>query len=276
MNRDNNYSGDAAREPVVDNPSKEPLSTPFLSVIVPAFNEEQRIGHTLNGLVEYLDRQSYTWELLIVDDGSTDATAAIAIQRAKEFEAPIRVESVSHAGKGWAVRHGMLAASGEYRFMCDADLAMPIEQLGGFLEHMAKGYEVVIGSRQIEGARRFDESLGRHAMGRVFNWSVRLLAVSGFQDTQCGFKCFRGDVAEELFRQQRTKGFGFDVELLYMAVARGLRVLEFPIDWHHRESSKVRPFVDTFLMLRDTVWLSLRAKQGKYKSDAGLKSSDQS
>jgi dolichyl-phosphate beta-glucosyltransferase len=246
-----------------------------LSIVIPAFNEEQRIGATLDKVASYLSATSYSWEVLVVDDGSSDGTATVATRWARAEER-VRVETVPHGGKGWAVKHGMLATSGEYRFMCDADLAMPIERLGGFLDHMADGYDIVIGSRQMAGARRFDEPLGRHVMGRVFNWSVRLLAVGGFEDTQCGFKCFRGDVAEELFRLQRSKGFGFDVEILYMALAKGLRVLEIPINWYHKKSSKVRPYVDSYLMLREIVSLRLRVMQGKYDADAASRSRDKS
>ena len=238
------------------------METPFLSVVIPAFNEEQRIGSTLESVVSYLQGQSYSWQVLVIDDGSTDGTAEVA-EKSSLGEKRVVVKGVPHGGKGWAVKHGMLEASGEYRFMCDADLAMPIEWLGGFLDRIDEGYDVVIGSRQKEGARRFDEPFGRHLMGRAFNWSVRLLAVGDFEDTQCGFKCFRGAVAEELFSLQTTRGFGFDVEILYMAVKRGMRVLEIPIDWYHRESSKVRPFQDSFLMLRDAVLVRLRGTSAR-------------
>ena len=234
------------------------MESPYLSVIIPAYNEEQRITSTLDKLVTYLDGRPDSWEVLVIDDGSDDSTAAVARQRARELEAPISVESIPHAGKGWAVKRGMLAASGEYRFMCDADLAMPIEQLNSFLERMADGYDIVIGSREMPGAGRIGEPMGRHIRGRVFNRAVRLVAVGGFDDTQCGFKCFKGDVAAELFEMQRTRGFGFDVEILHFAVKQGLRVLEMPIEWHHQEQSKVRPVTDSLLMLRDTFMVRLR------------------
>lgn len=251
-----------------------PIQNPFLSIIVPAFNEEQRIGSTIKCWARYLAKQSYTWEVLIINDGSTDSTVNVINQVAENLDMPIRVESIPHGGKGWAVRHGMLAANGEYRFMCDADMAMPINQLVGFLDHMAQGCDVVIGSRQIKGARRFGETPWRHAMGRIFNWSVRLLAVKGFQDTQCGFKCFRGDVAEKLFRQQRNKGFSFDVEILRIAIENDLRVIELPIDWYHNTSSKVRPYIDSFLMLRDTIYLKIRSNRDEHKPHTKLNSCD--
>jgi glycosyltransferase involved in cell wall biosynthesis len=241
------------------------VATPFLSVVIPAFNEEKRIGATLEAVLAYLGEQAYAWEVLVVDDGSFDGTAAIAARFVGD-DKRVKIERLRHAGKGWAVRHGMLAASGDYRFMCDADLAMPIQQLGDFVRRMAEGHDIVIGSRQKAGARRFGEPFGRHIMGRVFNWCVRMLAVRGFEDTQCGFKCFRGSVADELFRLQRTKGFAFDVEILYMAARKGLKVIEIPIDWHHQESSKVRPYVDSFVMLRDATLVKLRGLKGWRKT----------
>ena len=243
-------------------------TTPHLSVVIPAFNEEARIGPTLDALVGYLDTQTYSREVVVVDDGSTDDTVGVVERRAARPETPVRVESMPHAGKGWAVRHGMLSSGGRYRFMCDADLAMPVRHLDDFLGRMDEGYDIVIGSRQIEGARRFGEGIARHFRGRVFNWVVRLVAVGGFQDTQCGFKCFRGEVAEELFSRQMTRGLGFDVEILYLATRRRLRVLEMPIDWHHQQMSRVGSVVEPFSMLRDALAVRIRAARGLYGSAA--------
>ena len=238
------------------------MARPFISIIIPAFNEEAHIIPTLEKVVDYLSHQPYSWEVLVVDNGSFDDTGDMVRHWAPAHQG-VRYESIARGGKGWAVRHGMLAAVGEYRFMCDADLAMPIEGLEAFLERMDEGYDIVIGSRQVAGARRFNEPMWRHVMGRVFNRCARLLAVGGFEDTQCGFKCFRGEAADQLFQLQRTKGFAFDVEILYLALKRGLRVLEMPIDWLHRRESKVRASVDTFLMLRHTMlvrWHDLRRR----------------
>ena len=228
------------------------MGNPHLSIVIPAFNEEGRIVPTLEEVVGHLSAQSYDWEVTVVDDGSLDSTRGVAEEWAKARQG-VRVDTIPHRGKGWAVRHGMLGSTGDYRFMCDADLSMPIRQLDAFLDRMAEGYDIVIGSREVSGARRFDEPFLRHAIGRVFNWVVRVLAVGGFQDTQCGFKCFRGDVAEHLFNLQKTTGFGFDAEILYLALKRKMRVLEMPIDWHYRSDSKIRPGIDSFLMLRDTL-----------------------
>ena len=237
--------------------------TPLLSVVIPAFNESARIIGTLDELAGYLGGQEYTSEVLVVDDGSEDDTAKLVRSWAEDRSSTF-VISIPHAGKGWAVRAGMLAARGSYRFMCDADLAMPVHWIDAFVERMDAGLDVVIGSREAAGARRFDEPAYRHVMGRVFNRVVRLLAVRGFQDTQCGFKCFRSDVAEELFRLQRTRGMGFDVEILFLAIKKGFRIEEMPIDWYHQDVSKVRPGVDTIDMLKDTIVIRLRDLTRKY------------
>ena len=239
------------------------MTSPLLSIVIPAYNEGARIAGTLDKVVRFLETQSYAWEVMVVDDGSTDGTAALVEERAKT-DTRIRLERRPHAGKGWTVRHGMLAAKGKLRMLCDADLAMPIEFLPRFLSKIDEGYDAAIGSREAPGARRFGEPAGRHLIGRAFNWCVRMLAVRRFQDTQCGFKCFRAEAAETLFPLQRTKGFGFDVEVLYLAVRKKMRVAEVPIDWYHQPQSKVRPMVDSFVMLRDMVAVRMNGLLGRY------------
>ena len=192
---------------------------PLLTIVVPVYNEEKTAETILNAVLQAPLPAEVEREVVVVDDGSVDATSAF-VNAVVDIDDRVRLELVPHGGKGWAVRHGMLAATGELRFMCDADLAMPIPQLSRFVEQMSEGYDVVIGSREGAGATRYDESASRHLRGRIFNLVVRLLAVRRFQDTQCGFKCFRNAAAEGLFASQRTTGFGFDVELLYLASKR--------------------------------------------------------
>lgn len=246
------------------------MKEPLLSLVIPAFNEEKRICGTLDKVTQYLKHQPYTWEIIVVDDGSLDNTAQQIDNWAKNsaFNQNLRIQTIPHAGKGWAIKHGMLAAKGQYRFMCDADLAMPISQLDAFLDKLREGFDIVIGSRELLGAKRYGESTGRHFRGRVFNWLVRLIAVGGFNDTQCGFKCFCSKAAEKLFGIQETRGFGFDVEILYLAKQMEFKIIEIPIEWHHQERSTVRPVLDSFLMLRDAVNVRLRRSPKNLKKDS--------
>ena len=233
---------------------------PFLSIVVPAYNEATRIVSTLEQIRDCMATQSYTWEVAVVDDGSGDDTAAL-VREFAQHNPGFRVIEVPHGGKGWAVRRGMTAVEGQYRFLCDADLSMPIEQIVRFLPPNLTGFDVAIGSREAEGARRFQEPQERHRMGRFFNILVRFLAVPGVEDTQCGFKCFTGEAAQELFSQVRLNGFAFDVETLFLARKRRMKVVEVPIDWHYRTESKVRPLLDSLLMARDVLlvrWWSFR------------------
>ena len=240
-----------------------PVNTPFLSIVIPAYNEERRISSTLEKVTNYLTAQDYSWNVIVVDDGSTDGTAALVREFAGE-QPQVTLVSIEHRGKGWAVRSGMLHTRAEYRFLCDADLSMPIEQLANFLAPQLTGYDVAIGSREAPGARRFDEPKRRHLMGRLFNGMARALAVHGVSDTQCGFKCFYGPVADLLFPLQRIPGFGFDVEVLFVAQRMGLRLVEVPIDWYYRTESKVRPLRDGLAMSRDILRVRWNAWRGKY------------
>jgi len=241
------------------------LSQPLLSIVIPAYNEEARIGETLRQVVEFLSRQPYPWEVVVADDGSADRTAAI-VEESQRAHQGIVLLRLPHGGKGWAVKNGMLKASGRYRFLCDADLSMPIEQVARFLPPALEGVDIAIGSREAPGARRIGEPPQRHLMGRVFNAIVRLLAVRGLRDTQCGFKCFTEEAAQALFSVQRLKGFGFDVEVLFLAQRRRLKIAEVPIDWHYRSRSKVRPVRDSTAMVLDILRVRWSYLRGRYRA----------
>lgn len=233
---------------------------PYLSIIIPAYNEERRLPGTLQAIMEYLARQDYPAEVIVVENGSTDRTADVVREFAREHP-NVRLLTSSPRGKGLAVKTGMLAARGAYCFLCDADLSMPIEELAKFLPPVLDGYEVAIGSREAPGARRYGEPAYRHLMGRAFNWLVKLLAVPGLEDTQAGFKCFTADVAQDVFRRQTMHGFGFDVEILFIARKRGYRIVEVPIQWYYKAESRVEPVRDTFRMFKDVLkvrWNDLR------------------
>ena len=236
---------------------------PFLSIIVPAYNEERRLPQTLPRIVAFLQAQDYPGDVIVVDDGSFDNTAYVVEEMAAQvpFITLIRNE---HRGKGYAVKTGVLAAQGDYLFLCDADLSMPIEEVAKFLPPALEGYDVAIGSREVEGARRYDEPPYRHLMGRVFNFLVRLLAVRGFQDTQAGFKCFRREVAHEVFPYQTMDGFGFDVEILFISQKRGYRIVEVPIDWYYMTNSRVSPVGDSVRMFRETLQVRINDWRSLY------------
>lgn len=235
----------------------------FLSIIIPAYNEERRLPGTLQTIVDYLARQPYTAEIIVVENGSTDRTADVVREFARQHP-NVRLLTSNPRGKGLAVKTGMLAAGGAYRFLCDADLSMPIEELDRFLPPTLNGYQVVIGSREAPGARRYGEPAYRHVMGRAFNWLVKLLAVPGLEDTQAGFKCFTAGVARDVFTRQTMEGWGFDVEILFIARKRGHQIVEVPIQWYYKSESRVQPVRDTLNMVRDVLMVRWNDLRGVY------------
>ncbi|MDQ7037006.1 MAG: glycosyltransferase family 2 protein [Anaerolineae bacterium] len=218
--------------------------TPFLSIIIPALNEEQRLPPTLAKIDAFLQTQDYAAEVIVVDNGSTDQTQAVVRDYAKTHPY-VRLIQLAERGKGRAVKAGMLDASGDYRFICDADLSMRIEDIVDFLPPNHDGADVIIASREGDGAKRVDEPEYRHLMGRILTFIVKLTAVSEFEDTQCGFKMFKGDVAEDLFSVQRMNGIGFDVELIFVALRRDYKVVDQPITWYYDPDSRMRLVQDS-------------------------------
>ncbi|GIT16762.1 MAG: hypothetical protein CM1200mP38_4190 [Dehalococcoidia bacterium] len=242
------------------------VSDPFLSIIVPTFNESAEIHKTLKTIKTFLDSQIFSWEIIIVDDGSNDNTTEIVEASILENRNFHLIKN-SHLGKGAAVRTGMLAAKGELRLMCDADLSMPVNFIDNFIQSYQDGFDITIGSREIEGSKRFEEPHFRHVRGRIFNFWLRLLGINKFQDTQCGFKSFSAPIANFLFKQLEIVGFGFDVELMHIASKQNqIKIQELPIEWHHNLNSKVRPFRDPFLMIRDSIKVKWKNFKGKYNS----------
>jgi glycosyltransferase involved in cell wall biosynthesis len=238
-------------------------STPFLSIIIPAYNEAQRLPHTLEKVAAYLSQQDHSYEVIVVENGSRDNTLAIAQQFA-ESHPGFRAMHNERSGKGRAVQRGMLEASGEYRFICDADLSMPIEQLERFLPPRHENPAIVIGSREAPGAVRHEEPGFRHWGGRAINLAIRVLALPRLYDTQCGFKLFRGDVAESLFPLQTLMGWAFDVELLFIARKSGYAIIEQPIDWYYANLSHVQPFRDGLKLLGDLLRIRWNHLTGRY------------
>jgi dolichyl-phosphate beta-glucosyltransferase len=236
---------------------------PLLSIVIPAHNEEVRLPSTLEQVWAFLERQSFESEIIIVENGSSDRTLELAQAFARRHPAA-QVLQETDAGKGLAVRRGILYAQGEYRFICDADLSMPIEEVLRFLPPRTPDYDIAIASREVPGAIRYGEPAYRHLIGRVFNFMVRTITLPGIQDTQCGFKCFRARVAEDLFHVQTIDGWTFDVELLYVALQRGYRVIEIPIPWYYHPGSRVRIISDSFQMLADLFRIRINDLRGRY------------
>ncbi|MDX1437103.1 MAG: glycosyltransferase family 2 protein [Anaerolineales bacterium] len=235
----------------------------FLSIVIPAYNEAHRLPVTLRKILTFLDSQPYTSEVVVVENGSQDETYQIAMEHANRHTR-VHVHQNNKRGKGLAVQKGMLESRGEFRFMCDADLSMPIDELNRFLPPKLTDFDIAIASREAPGAIRYNEPRYRHFVGRAFNIMIRQLALPDLQDTQCGFKCFRGEIVPDLFRRQTIPGWSFDVEILYIARLRGYRILEIPIPWYYNADSKVRVFSDSIQMGSDLLAIRRKAAQGAY------------
>jgi dolichyl-phosphate beta-glucosyltransferase len=246
-----------------------------LSLVIPAFNEAHRLEATLIKSWNYLNASGSTFELLLIDDGSTDGTSAVARLFAQDHAGTI-VRTIPHAGKAAAVRAGMLAASGEYIAFADADLATPLENLDEFIKRAEAGADVVIGSREGSGSRRIGEPAYRHLMGRVFNRMVQLLVLPGIEDTQCGFKLFRREPAQTILNRALLyrdlsavagpRVTAFDVELLVIARDLRMRIDVVPVVWTYGEQSKVNPLRDTLYNARDIVQVRVNRTLGRYRS----------
>lgn len=239
------------------------MATPYLSIIIPAYNEEHRLPFTLQQVKDFIASQPYQTEVIVVENGSSDGTYAIAQKYAMENDS-FRVMHVEPPGKGMAVRRGMLEAQGEYRFMCDADLSMPVDQINRFLPPQLQGCDIAIGSREAPGAVRYNEPLYRHWGGRLLNFLVRLLALPGMHDTQCGFKCFSAKAAQALYPLQTLAGWSFDIEILFLARKKGFKIIEVPIPWYYNPESKLNPVKDAINTVLDILKIRKNALTGVY------------
>jgi dolichyl-phosphate beta-glucosyltransferase len=237
--------------------------SPTVSLVIPAYNEQARLPYTLSEIEAFVCREHIDCEVIVVDNGSQDATSVVVQTAATRFRA-LRLVRTDRRGKGRAVRTGALAARGKIVVFGDADLSWSVEDLPRFMALVDDKTPVVIGSREGRGARRIGEPIYRHLMGRIFNRVVQTLAVPGIEDSQCGFKAFRADAARAIFSQQRIDGFGFDVEVLYLARRLGFGVRVVPLRWEHKENSRVAPVRDTLRMLSDVITVRLNGWRGAY------------
>lgn len=236
-----------------------------LSVIIPAYNEAGRIGPTLTRIDAFLAGLGISYEIVVVDDGSTDKTRKIVREMAGPIPALRLMENGVNRGKGYSVRNGFLDSAGEYVLFSDADLSTPIEELEKFLPEMDRDADIVIGSRAVRGADIVKrQPIHRMLMGKTFNKIVQVLTVRGISDTQCGFKLFRRSTCEAVFRMQRVDRFAFDAELLFLARKRGLVIRELPVRWINSPESKVDIVRDSSRMLADIISVRLDYLTGKY------------
>jgi dolichyl-phosphate beta-glucosyltransferase len=238
------------------------MANPLLSIIIPAHNEERRLPQTLEQVVHFAASQSYETEVLVVENASRDRTLEVGNEYAGRHPL-VKVLHEDLPGKGRAVQKGMLTAKGTYRFFADADFSMPAAEIARFVPP-AVDVPVAIASREAPGAVRYDEPFYRHITGRVFNTLIRLLVLPALNDTQCGFKMFRADVANDLFNRQTLMGWSFDVELLYIASRRGYPILEIPIPWYFNPESKVNVLRDSWRMFIDLLTIRRNGRKRLY------------
>lgn len=252
----------------------------LLSVVIPAYNEEDNIRRgSLQEVAEYLSRQEYASELIIVDDGSEDATAALVVEAARRWPI-VSLLAREHGGKAYAVAAGVLAARGEYVLFTDMDQSTPIRFVEEAVRQLQAGEDVVIGSRWLKGASRLGEPLLRSVMGWGFALLVRTLLLRDIRDSQCGFKAFRRKVAQELFGSMLVFGgdapegsgpmvTAFDVELLVLAKKGGYRLKEIPVTWRHVATRRVSPLKEAFRMAQQVMQVWLNKQRGRYRVGRG-------
>lgn len=232
-------------------PGNELPQPPHLSIVVPAFNEERRIQSSLARMLGYFEAQDYDFEILIVDDGSSDRTRAIVEETAAGHPNVRLLSYAVNRGKGHAVRYGMMRATGDYLLFSDADLATPIEEFVKLYAALQGEHDIAIGSRDVPGSQlERRQSLLRELGGKLFNRCVQLVAVPGIRDTQCGFKLFTRAAAQNIFSRCQIDNFSFDVEVLYLGRQLGYSIVEVPVRWAHQEGSKVRFVRDALRMLK--------------------------
>lgn len=237
------------------------MARAHLAVVIPAYNEEQRLGPTLEAAVAFLSQKSYDWRLTVVSDGSQDSTLAVALQAASAAPQISVVDSQPNRGKGYVVRQGVLAAEAEWILFCDADLATPIEEIDKLLEAAGEGREVVIGSRPLRESRlEVRQPLWREMGGRAFNLFIQAVGVWGVQDTQCGFKLFSRRAAQDIFSRCSINGWGFDFEAMMIARDLGYTITEVGVRWRHVEGSKFEPMKEAPRMLRELFRLRMAGR----------------
>ncbi len=239
------------------------------SIVLPAYNEGVRIGATLDNLLAYIRERNWDAEVIVVNDGSSDNTAEVVRARAQSNPSLRLLENPGNRGKGYSVRHGMLQASGDIALFSDADLSSPIEEADKLFAAIAGGADIAIGSRWLNTDLQLrPQPLYRRLFGRIFNLALRVILGLNFKDTQCGFKAFTRRSAQAIFTMQQIERWGFDPELLFLAVRMGFTVEEIPVTWSHREGTRINPLVDGMKMFVEMLVIRWNSLCGKYTASA--------
>lgn len=237
----------------------------FLSVVIPAYQEETRLRGSLSSLRDYLINQNYSWEVIVVDDGSRDQTSRIPLEVFSESEAVKVLQNPKNRGKGYSVKRGVLAANGELILISDADFSTPIQEFEKLHACLNEGWDIAIGSRSLVDSNvQVHQSWYREGMGRIFNVFVQMTVLTGYMDTQCGFKCFHRVKAIPIFSQMLVDGFCFDVEFLFIAKKRGLKIKEVPVQWKDVPQSRVNIVSEPVCMLLDLLRIRRNDQNGFY------------
>lgn len=238
----------------------------FLSIVIPAYNEEKRLLPTLSKICAYLSDQGFPYEIIVVDDGSTDNTLQMVRNFASSDNHIVILANGQNKGKGYSVRKGMLHAKGEYVFFTDADLSTPIEEIEKCLPYLTNGYDVVIGSRSMPGSDiTIHQPWYREKMGKIFNFMVNVVLLKGIIDTQCGFKGFKKKAVNTIFNRCSIDGFSFDVEALYLSRKFNFKIREIPIRWENSTLSKVNPIRHSLQMFKDLFRIKIKDLIGSYR-----------
>ncbi len=241
------------------------MKTNKISVVIPAYNEEERLGPTLKKIGKYLKEHFEEHEIIVVDDGSTDNTREVALKYRRNR---VRVlTNRPNRGKGYSVKRGILDAKHPLILFSDSDLATPIEEVEKFIQHIKKGYDIVIGSRNMKESNIVvKQPLYRQFMGRAFPFLVNLVTFLGFKDTQCGFKLFKKEAGKRIASRQQLDGFSFDVEMLLIAKKLNYKIKEAPVKWVDQEGSTVSPIKNAVKMFKDVLKIRMNSLKGEYKT----------
>jgi len=239
---------------------------PYLSVVIPVYNETKRLAGSVPTIIDYFEAQSFPYELVIVDDGSSDGTANMARDLFASVKNLRVIESKPNRGKGHAVKVGMLAARGKFRLFCDADLSTPLEELEHFWPWFDSGYKVVIGSRKMKGATiERHQPLWRESLGKAFTWLTNKIATKDISDITCGFKVFTAEAAQHMFARSVIDDWSFDAEVLFIAQQHRYKIKEVPVVWHDTPGTKVRLIQDATRSLRGLMRIRMNGMRGRYR-----------